>query len=531
MGDGLPQPEMGTQVEKPQLAEVAPLPVHPTVRHPLTGEPIRAIGKTRNGRLIWPVMGGSQPLGGPVPGTVQQQVPQMNGGQVAVPLVPLLGGAPVPVFAPGTQVPAAQPGMQPQQVQQQGPVPVPVFGQQLGAQPGQVPAQQPYGQPAYGQPQTYAPGATPMPYMLPPGQPYVGPVATLGGTYTVSAQQPAGAQPGQQTGQTVPGQQNGAQPGQQGQQPQGGGQQTNDGTWDRPYPQGVPLDQMTDPQKVEFWKWHARQHENRLRSMGDYDQLRAQLTQLQAMTQTEWSRAVAEAEQRGRAAAMDQAASQMVAVAFQGAASSRMSPDQITAQLNVLDPKRFVHGGNVDVAAIQAYVDMIAPARQNGLVPILPGQQPYAGQLPLQQVQVGQPLQPGQPGYGQQPTFGPLNGQPQYGQVPGQVPQGQPGFGQVPAGYAVAGQVVPGQPAYGQPGYGQVPIPGVPMPYQQPALAPTPVVQAAGLAGLPGLPAATDFGQGPALPASPINAAQSGAVTAAARHGRTRSQQLAETRG
>lgn len=32
------------------------LPVHPTMRHPRTGEPLRAIGRVR-GRLIWPVMG------------------------------------------------------------------------------------------------------------------------------------------------------------------------------------------------------------------------------------------------------------------------------------------------------------------------------------------------------------------------------------------------------------------------------------------------------------------------------------------
>ena len=33
------------------------LPIHPTQRHPLTGEPIRAVGQVA-GRWIWPVMGG-----------------------------------------------------------------------------------------------------------------------------------------------------------------------------------------------------------------------------------------------------------------------------------------------------------------------------------------------------------------------------------------------------------------------------------------------------------------------------------------
>lgn len=35
------------------------LPVHPTKRHPHTGEPIRAIWVAPNGRVFWPIMGGS----------------------------------------------------------------------------------------------------------------------------------------------------------------------------------------------------------------------------------------------------------------------------------------------------------------------------------------------------------------------------------------------------------------------------------------------------------------------------------------
>lgn len=35
------------------------LPVHPRLRHPLTGEPIQALGRRADGRLIWPIMGGA----------------------------------------------------------------------------------------------------------------------------------------------------------------------------------------------------------------------------------------------------------------------------------------------------------------------------------------------------------------------------------------------------------------------------------------------------------------------------------------
>jgi hypothetical protein len=33
------------------------LPVHPTLRHPRTGAPLRAVGFTRSGRAMWPILG------------------------------------------------------------------------------------------------------------------------------------------------------------------------------------------------------------------------------------------------------------------------------------------------------------------------------------------------------------------------------------------------------------------------------------------------------------------------------------------
>lgn len=41
------------------------LPVHPYLTHPRTGEPLRAVYRTKAGRLVWPQLGGSQPTGEP----------------------------------------------------------------------------------------------------------------------------------------------------------------------------------------------------------------------------------------------------------------------------------------------------------------------------------------------------------------------------------------------------------------------------------------------------------------------------------
>jgi hypothetical protein len=533
-------------VNKPFLADVTP------PRSPITGGTVRPIGYRRNGAPIWPVIGGSQPLSGVPAGAVQPQAGQFPGQQPGM-FVPGLGGQPVPVLAPGML--PMQPPVPPQGGQ------VPYYGPP-GAQPAGTYAPGPQMMPqqqSYGMPPTAMAGMQ-FPYAQPPGQqqqvmPFAMPgmPAPQGGQQQVPGQQQqaphnGGQQPaGGQGGQQAPG------------QAQGGGQPV-DGPWDKPYPQ-KPLAEMTDAETSAYWKYHHRKAEDLLRQRGDYDQVKGQLAQLQQMTQTEWQRAVLEAETRGRSSALDQAASQMVAIAFQGAAQTRMTPDQITAAINHLDSKRFVHNGQVDIAAINHYVETVAPVRNTGMVPVLPQMQ-QQGQLPLQQVMVGQgmPLQPGQPGYAQQPTFGPLGQQQQYGHQPlGQQPYGQPQqqlgqqqqygqpqYGQQPYGQPqqqlgqqqLGQQPQYGQQPYGQPGYGQVPIPGVPQQIYQAPVIPQPVVQAAGLNGLPGLngrqpglPAAQDFGQGPAVPGPPANAVQSGAAMAAARHGRTRTQQISATRG
>lgn len=39
------------------------LPIHPTRRHPLTGQPLQALGFRADGRTIWPIMGGDETAG------------------------------------------------------------------------------------------------------------------------------------------------------------------------------------------------------------------------------------------------------------------------------------------------------------------------------------------------------------------------------------------------------------------------------------------------------------------------------------
>ncbi|TBL44251.1 hypothetical protein EYA84_02070 [Verrucosispora sp. SN26_14.1] len=49
---------------KPGLRAAGDLPLHPTLTHPHTGAPIRALGVRRDGRLIWPALGAAPDDGG-----------------------------------------------------------------------------------------------------------------------------------------------------------------------------------------------------------------------------------------------------------------------------------------------------------------------------------------------------------------------------------------------------------------------------------------------------------------------------------
>lgn len=49
---------------KPGLRAAGDLPLHPTLTHPKTGLPLRALGVRRDGRAIWPVLGASPDDGG-----------------------------------------------------------------------------------------------------------------------------------------------------------------------------------------------------------------------------------------------------------------------------------------------------------------------------------------------------------------------------------------------------------------------------------------------------------------------------------
>lgn len=305
--------------------------------------------------------------------------------------------------------------------------------QQSAGDPGSAPAPAPHQPPQHQQ----QPQHTPVPGPPAPGQ----------------HAQPAGA-PGQPPAYPTPG--------------MGVGPNNENG-----YPDHTPVQAMSPEQQAAYWRTYARRNEDRIKQMGDYQQLKEQAdaySKLLAETQTEQQKAVTAAEARGRSTALAEAGSQMVEAYVRAAATGRMSEEQVSTLLQGLDRTRFVNpsNGQVDAAMISGYIAMLAPTGPAGW----PGAPVYAPPVPATgQVQVppgttftnNVPGQPGQPpqlypqqqaGYGQQQYPQQQPGQQPWSVYPPQ--QHQPQQPATPPAMGDGRQV----PSYGQAQYGAPPASG-----------------------------------------------------------------------
>ncbi len=206
------------------------------------------------------------------------------------------------------------------------------------------------------------------------------------------------------------------------------------------YPENTPVTSMTAEQQAAYWRLYARRNEDRVKQMGDYAQLKEQAEAYQKYlqdSQTEQQKAVAEAEARGRKAALAEAGGHMVEAYVRASAAGRMSGEQVDTLLQGLDRTRFVNPstGQVDAAMVQSYIAMLAPAPAAPLYPVMPGAQaPGVAQTynpnqpvtypPATTVAWGYPPQqvPGQP-LPAQPDMGAQRQVPNYGQAQFPAPQ------------------------------------------------------------------------------------------------------------
>ena len=133
------------------------------------------------------------------------------------------------------------------------------------------------------------------------------------------------------------------------------------------FPDKTPVKDMSDAQQAAYWRHQSRKHEDRVKSMGDYDTLKAERDELKAKHQTADEKALEaakkEALEAGAASERAKIAPRLVAAEFKSANAGRIPADRLSAILDGLDPAKFLtSNGEVDADKVQQYVDGIAPA-------------------------------------------------------------------------------------------------------------------------------------------------------------------------
>lgn len=148
------------------------------------------------------------------------------------------------------------------------------------------------------------------------------------------------------------------------------------------FPENTPLAEMTDREQANYHKYHSRRWQARAEERADYDDLKAKaarLAEIEQQNMTDTQRAVAEAEQRGRAAALADAGSRIVDTMFRAALHGRRSDTEISDLLIGLDRSSFLtaDGLGVDTDKVTRYVNVVAPA------PVAPAPTPPAAVVPV----------------------------------------------------------------------------------------------------------------------------------------------------
>lgn len=170
------------------------------------------------------------------------------------------------------------------------------------------------------------------------------------------------------------------------------------------FPANTPVADMTPRQQASYWRAAARKHEDRVKSMSDYEQLKADQQKYQELvtaSQTDHERAIAEAVRQGRTEALAEAGDRLAEAYVRVAASGRVGEDVVNTLLDNLNLSKLHSAGQVDAAKVNALIASIAPAAA-------PAQAPVAD-----------PATPGQPAAPAVPAPAPPRG-------PGDFGQGQP---------------------------------------------------------------------------------------------------------
>lgn len=140
---------------------------------------------------------------------------------------------------------------------------------------------------------------------------------------------------------------------------------------DKGFPEHTPVADMTPPQQAAYWREQSKVQQRRAEAFGnltreELDALRSKASEFDALTaasQTDQQRAVAEAEQRTRAAVLRDVAGKLVDASITAAVAGRVPAEQLATTLAPLDRAWFLTAeGDVDPDKVAAYAAQLAGA-------------------------------------------------------------------------------------------------------------------------------------------------------------------------
>ncbi|WP_087507919.1 hypothetical protein [Cellulomonas iranensis] len=132
---------------------------------------------------------------------------------------------------------------------------------------------------------------------------------------------------------------------------------------DRGFPADTPIAEMTDAQQAAYWRHQARKHEGRANRAADYDAVVAERDRLRQASLSDAEKAIEDAREEGRQAALAEARPKLVESAFRGLAGQRSLPaEQIDTLWEGVNPTAFLTDtGEVDTDKVTRYLGAITP--------------------------------------------------------------------------------------------------------------------------------------------------------------------------
>jgi hypothetical protein len=128
-----------------------------------------------------------------------------------------------------------------------------------------------------------------------------------------------------------------------------------------------PLSEMTTEERAAYFEKKANRLQGKLREQRDYADVVAERDRLKAATQTDAEKAIEQARNEARDAAMATAraqfSSQLVAARLEAALAGKMPAEKIASQVEFLDHAKFLtESGEVDTEKVKQYAAGLAPA-------------------------------------------------------------------------------------------------------------------------------------------------------------------------